>query len=837
MAVAFVMLVASVGVSVVRAEQVCDTDVCFYVPEPPPPPSCQSCIPSGNPKVTIQGLVTDVQGSPLSGVAVYWAYGSATSSATGAFSIEVWTNAPVDLTAARDRYAHQTITNNAPSITWSPHFKLEYALRTFSHISATNSNPARFNNDPQEMITFRVYTTAPVIGSQVYVQVGAEMHAMWFEDSYSDPPGWSKWVISYLVPTTTSDGVHGFKACAVSGLGGTCDAPTGTLLGHDDSGTFIVDSAPPTLTAAVPAPFANHLDMSSISAQWSDSLAGVEAASLQILLDGQDLAIESSGGLATAGGLNVPPGVHKLELRAADLAGNQASAVSFFTVIQVTAGTATASLRQATVGVNPEGATPEPSTVTFAAPTVDVSAYEEILNATTRVGKSQVERDFEFSSASVVFRRADGASQTVTVAIPQTSVVHEFYVLFPSAEPLKTRAPSATVTLPNLTVGVPQGFGDVGTTATLEPDEAVLSLPQFLGDPVQSISSRPEKAALTITLCTTATDFCSVNGAEHNLAVGIDGGWKQAAVGVQGLPEPDEVARWDPGCRPLPDVVGEDNGDPCGQEPQPSSGAAPYSCPRLPLTSRSSRCGLSNLHPVRTEPDNAARSSGASLGCGGRVNGLAQDLCTGLPAPADSYAASIHLTPFAYSFSGCKVESGTNCLSDLTASPPRTIAVWSQAHSRSGQTSCPEAGGGTVATKLERIITTISPVGGYDPDPESVGGTEQVDADASSDPNDKLWAGTLRASEFEIVHAINQDHAPLVGAYDKARDATISRDGQTLVAPDVVSAWWPASALTPPTAGDLQMFSGGEFAYQPNSTPLFSIELIGVFTLAYQGGC
>lgn len=463
-----------------RAEEFCDTDICVYVPPPPSGPGCQSCIPAGNPTVLISGVVADVYGTPIQGAAVYWDYGQVTSNELGAFTIRVWTNRPVSLTARRDRFAYQTITNNAPSVTWSPQFRLRYELIGMSFLSAENSNPAAAN-DAMQVITLRAYSTAPVTGTAMFVQFGPDqMYGLSFDTSFSNAPGWSRWSTTYVVPEGAPDGIHTFKTCALSGWGGTCEASTNVVLGRDDSGSFIVDRVAPSFVSSDLLPFSNVSSVDRVSLTFDDPLAGLASSGHVIRVDGTPAQASLHEGRFEVSGLSLTPGVHVVSARVLDGAGNVAEKHVPFTIVRVTGSSAAASLRSQTIQLNPGSLSP-PSTVTFNDVPIEVDGYDLEFNASTLVGHSKISRAARFDDTNITFRSPSGAELVVPVPPFTVTSTQGIGTLSPSASLLGAAIASETQTAPALTVDVPSEFRSEGATATLNPAEVQLGLPTFSG--------------------------------------------------------------------------------------------------------------------------------------------------------------------------------------------------------------------------------------------------------------------------------------------------------------------------------------------------------------------
>lgn len=802
--------------------------MCYPDPPPPPRPGCiRDCVPQGRPVTTLSGSVLDARGTPIPGASVWWQLGEATVQSTGAFTIQVWADAPVDLVAWKAPYRFEEQRIAAPSaLVPVPPFRLTWLANSRSvHVRLDSSEvtPAAFNQSSSRSLRIEMTSPAPQLGSKAVAEVpygpGQTMIAtLAFDGGFSSPSGWSSWIGTVTVPSSAAEGRHIIRACIVDAFAQPhCSQQVGSRLSMVTDAEYFLDSTAPRLSVTMPTAFANVISLSSVSSTLADDAAssigsGVDPTSLSLLIDEQSVA-GTANNATIAASVSLPPGVHLARVRGKDKAGNALDKAWLFTIVTLSATPAKATLREQTAAV--DLAT---QSVRFVTPVVDVGSFDAQMNATTRVGRATVSRSIDFGPVSVEFKKPDGTITTANVTLPTASATSSFFVLTPSTATLRARINQSATSLADLVVTPPSGFTAAGTTATLKSQEGPLGVPGFVGDLVAA-AARPEKAAITLSTCLTETDFCSPNGSEKHLAVYVDGGWQQAALDVSGPTDLDaDYSLMDPGCRPLVEA------NACGQEPSTAGGTAPYACPRSPLALESTACGQSNLIATRGIPNNPSRSSSGAVGCGIEVFGVNQ--CSGAGGSATNLAA-LYSTPFVYSVPGCVVKEGDECAGEMGLSPtPATLAVWIQAHAAPGSISCPEGLGGTISSAIERLIVSIAPGPGYSL--ANISTITQRDSD---------WVGRLESPTFAIKHRINPAHRPPVGSYYAgAVDLRMGVDGTPASTQGVASVWWPSNG--PVTASsDLSLYAGAELTQSVDLDASTSVNVIGVFILTYQGGC
>lgn len=137
---------------------------CIPTPSPPPRPSCSTtCIPAGRPTVTISGVAQTVRNVPLAGAVVYFTQGQAQTDANGAYSLLVWSDAPVELVVDHPKQAWQSRVVSNPALLSSriQNFSLLYLLNVTASPDAFKTT--QFSD---QQVTFSVYSTAPTAGSR-----------------------------------------------------------------------------------------------------------------------------------------------------------------------------------------------------------------------------------------------------------------------------------------------------------------------------------------------------------------------------------------------------------------------------------------------------------------------------------------------------------------------------------------------------------------------------------------------------------------------------------------------------------------------------------------------
>jgi RHS repeat-associated protein len=104
--------------------------------------------------------------------------------------------------------------------------------------------------------------------------------------------------------------------------------------------TFTIDLAPPVLAIVIPADGSQgNASPVSVMITYADAVSGVNASTLAISLDGQDVRSSFAAGPVSAGAsIALAPGPHQLLVSIADLAGNPAQATATFDVKKIFTG-------------------------------------------------------------------------------------------------------------------------------------------------------------------------------------------------------------------------------------------------------------------------------------------------------------------------------------------------------------------------------------------------------------------------------------------------------------------------------------------------------------------
>lgn len=293
--------------------------------------------------------------------------------------------------------------------------------------------------------------------------------------------GWTTWTGAVDVAAGEPDRADAVRFCAVvPAHEGTCaTATTAVLLSNVSDLSFKVDSTPPVLTGATPGPYRTATTLSTLTTTWSDALAGLSggAAGFQVWIDGVPRSTSVSGGTTYTSMHGLAPGVHSVQVRATDAAGNVAWRTYVFSRAAVTATDATATLVRRSTRVNPNGSVPPPGSLTFAAPTVQLSSFDETFSASTYVGKGTIRRAFALGTVEVEFVNETGIPHVAAVAVPTSTASHEVAFLTPSSTALRAHIAAATTTIGSITVTVPPGYGTPGSTATLRAKSVALGAP------------------------------------------------------------------------------------------------------------------------------------------------------------------------------------------------------------------------------------------------------------------------------------------------------------------------------------------------------------------------
>lgn len=314
-----------------------------------------------------------------------------------------------------------------------------------------------------------------------------------------------------------ADGTRTLKVCALDrSFTGTCDqgvAAAGVVsVAVPTTVSYGVDGTPPYVAWTTPGAYADVQGTSQVCATLADAGSGVSAASLTLKVDGALAAIGVSSGYYTQAcvspGAGFPGlGVHRVDIHGADVLGNATDKAFIFAFVNVTAGSAFASVPPMTVSVNPNNDVPPPETVTFQNVVADVQGFTESLSASTRVGYGTFARAVAFpgdvNSTYVTFEDALGnLSRPYAIPpVPAVQATHSAAVLAPTLQPVSTTIPPSTVALPAITIPVPleQRFA---AKAHLYIGQGELGAPYAPGgQPAQNSLPSPLPVLGTVTAC------------------------------------------------------------------------------------------------------------------------------------------------------------------------------------------------------------------------------------------------------------------------------------------------------------------------------------------------
>lgn len=435
-------------------------------PVPVPDPGCASAnISALQATVVISGVIINPRGLPISGACVYWvdgsSYATAPTSSTGAYAITVLADRPVTLIANHEifQWEDKSIANPVLASTSPQNFTLLYLL-------TTRVTPNVFNNTPQKTLTFETYSTVPVVGSRVIVQLpGGSFIELQHDLTYTDPGGWARWTGTWTVLAGTPDAVYTYYSCALdSGATGSCQAPGGLILSQLKDQLFVVDSVPPVIRSPVPTP--NHntlLRRPSISVLVSDSLSGIAQTSLTLVLDGANVPASfntTTGKLSFTPSVDLALGIHTVTATASDLAGNGAANVWKFNVISSSAVPGIARLDPPVVIVFGPGT----EQVTFPSIPAAVGDTRFILSSSVSPGWGSAAVSVPLSQARVTFRQGP-LSTTVDPQLSPKSFAQDFVVLAPSSRVLRIRIKGRSLEVGPVSVSVPAEYRLTGGEA------------------------------------------------------------------------------------------------------------------------------------------------------------------------------------------------------------------------------------------------------------------------------------------------------------------------------------------------------------------------------------
>ncbi|MBI4729520.1 MAG: hypothetical protein HY775_08485 [Acidobacteria bacterium] len=743
-------------------------------------------------KVDISGTVSDVRGNPIAGAVVYWTYGLVETDSGGRYRIRVAGDGPVKLTADHALFLWRSVQIDNPLVAQA--LPQDFRL---PHLLGLRLDPDAFNPSAPATIQVETVSTAPREGTKVVAELpSGDAIELSFDSEFGSPNGWRRWIGSFGVAQGSPDGLYSVRACALDALAPSdCDLPEGLRLSQQKADAYAADSLPPEVTSTSPARFADVLELASISATWADATSGVDPASLSLAIDGTPAQASVSGATVSVAGSGIPPGIHLVELSARDLAGNLAQDSFLFTLVTLTASPATAALLEETVEVNPDGSVIPPSQITFHSPRVQVSGFEEELDASTWVGYGKLERPFALGEVEVRFQNETGLATGVLTQVPAASAVHDGVTLSPSAHPLTARIPTAEMALADIAVDVPLGYGTRGSTATLVAKTVPLgpsvSVGAFLGN---GLTGRVPVAG-TIGVC-----FSGVRGGSANrVECEVDGSaqvrkgkWAPAYMGVVTAPDRSDEGIVRQECTPSPPSGG------CVWWDSWATGLA-VTCPTVTLAVEE------------------------------------RNLCTGLPPLAG---------PTEVAWSGR--------LNAWVYDEPGGSPLWQQNHADDGVMSCPNGqGNGQGGSLTGRTFRLVAGSAALDGSLDAIlGGTWSLKPPDGRDTHTKLdvllgavSGNSEDAGPTEAAFQVSTANSGLVvlrqgdGYYVRDRAGRVDALGRTTPSASATANGWQLEELTevPDPTADLgiarrvQITTGTEFRIDP--TPE-TYQLVA--TLAYQ---
>jgi len=836
------------------------------IPEPPPPPEpppgCQYSL--GAATILATGTVKNSLGNPVSGVKVYNWCKSATTNSSGFYSILVPIDDPGPLTAKHSLYLHISQSLQTPVGTSPINFDGNRALPFLVNAQVT---PDAFNALSDEL-TFTIDTTAPTSAMQPIFQIPAAAPLELFHDlTYTTPAGWSRWSLTTTMPAGFPRGRQTLYACVIKASaadGEGCISPASAdLVSQVRDYAAAYDQTPPARISSVPAAFTNVTAApQTISVTIGDSGGAILASGVfPTRLDGQSAAATRSGDTISISGAGLQPGVHLVEIDAADTAGNAATVAHFFAVTTLSGSPASAHLTEQTVPVDADG---------FArfSPNAATDLFTLSLSGSARVGHGGFHRAFGFAAPSVVFTRSDGQQQTVVIAAISGQTTHHLAVLAPSDQTLTATLAQQAVNLPQVQVAAPAGFTADGTTATLQPAATDLgSVTPAAAIMLDEHLTGSIPVTMIIARCTTLTAACSIGGITNRVVANLPGaGWVPVPVGaVLGQNDPDTShASQDPGCEPLEPESPDQTKRPCGQVIE-NQDIENYVCPtNAPaLTPTVTGCGQSNLGVAQANGQADYARASLVIGCAPSLPTGGQNLCTGSGTPSSDYARLFdHL--FAYADPGCQTQPGQAC-SPTTS--PSSVGIWLQSHAMVDQGSCPNGfESGQVTGILNGLATNFQPDSESSLPPynlEAVATTDKFNAQGELTGNRTEWGaemgrsnsqgdGTSAPTEawFRVRHFLPPSAVPPgTGAFKLSMDSwttidgTRTTDSRELVngivvkgpPADVATSWYEGESLVPSEDDpkELEMFSGAVLSGVAPAVPVAHTHLLAFVTLDY----
>lgn len=585
--------------------------------------------------------------------------------------------------------------------------------------------------------------------TQVWIQTGSGATAVMqpMQQGSTDAQGYTTWTGS--VTASGPDGIRSIRLCGIDRVYEiSCDAallevgpivsviPTRTL-------NFGVDSTAPVLSTSSPARFGNVLALTTISASWADVGVGVATSSLTMSVDGTAKSVTRSGATVSASATGLAPGIHHVQVSAADTLGNATTASFIFTLVDITASPGTASLKEKIIDVVPPGTVLPPETVTFTSPTVAIGETTESLNAATFVGHGTVRRTVAFGAVDVEF--TNGAlSQTVSTPVASTTESHAVATIAPSGQPLTAFIPQHDVTVPSITVRVPELFRTAGSKARLIAKGVPLGgvVKSTGGFLAQALPAQAPVAG-TIGVCMTGDEFGSISSCEADLQGGMTVSGMNAYAPIDPITDGSEMAATQQDC------AGCVSPAPLAER---SWAAFGVQCPTVVLPP-----------PV------------------GNVN-----LCTGTAIDAAS-SWSAYLNAWVYKEK------------ELESSPTR-FPIWQQDHAVAGSMPCPNGKGGTVSTRTYRVAAnTVA----KDQATGAILGATSDDPDNRRADPEYVYLGTLTGNSHESDLTPNPDiqfqlsnetgpHLPIlqVGEYTGLIGGSMGPTGQIDINGSATSNIW-----------------------------------------------
>lgn len=450
--------------------KMCDVDFgCYPSPSLPPPSTCgHTNLPSLAPTISISGKVLGPGGVGIDGACVYWSDGVSSASVktdlSGAYSIAVLADRDVTLYAHKSLYTWNAVTIPKSGLLVAAASAINFNL---SFLHASYASPKSLNNNAQKTIEFSMYMTAPEWESRVLLHLHTgDVLSLAQDLNYGIKSGWTRWAASWLVPVGTADGRYEFRSCVLRlDATGTCDTPQGVVLSSvepaDGRPHFVVDSVAPAIQPWEPLPDHNTVYLRpTISSAITDPLAGVDSASVKLLLDGvQVAAYYSAGAVYFSPSSDLALGTHKVTVTASDLAGNTASLGWSFNVAALSATTADATVTPKTVLVNPNKYLTPPSWVFIEGAQTTLAAYDLAISGSPLwSGSGTILRSVDYIGLKATFRNEMGQAISVDAPTAYATFYQDIAVIEPNQGAVGVNLPATSSTLSGVWVKVPTQF-------------------------------------------------------------------------------------------------------------------------------------------------------------------------------------------------------------------------------------------------------------------------------------------------------------------------------------------------------------------------------------------